>query len=33
MTERIYNYFPKEYDAQIADCILINYIKYLKKNI
>ena len=22
MTENIYNYFPKEYDAQIADCIL-----------
>jgi len=22
MTERIYSYFPKEYDAQIADCIL-----------
>ena len=22
MTENIYNFFPKEYDAQIADCIL-----------
>jgi hypothetical protein len=22
MTENIYSYFPKEYDAQIADCIL-----------
>ncbi len=22
MTDNIYNYFPKEYDAQIADCIL-----------
>ena len=22
MTENIYNYFPKEYDAQITDCIL-----------